>query len=402
MTVWGYSTMLRFLFCLFIPALLIGTASAQGPATPADLEQFQLHDPDSTQVIDFEAWSEILNDIVLRVPASRRRAARGRPQQTGTAIYRGNTSRYRFEGNRVIYHLMDDGYEAAIHEFRLAMEALPNRLDFGSLNSDQQLAYWFNLYNATVIEQIIGQYPESRINRTRAVGTGESLFEAKILNVAGIPLSLDDIRLRIVYPQWDDPRVIYGFHNGSIGGPNIRSEAFRGTEIWRQLDSNATEFVNSLRGVELSDRELRVSQIYGEARSLFPEFESDLHAHLTQFANDNTARQLEGNRPIATDVVEWHIADMTNGVIGCTGSGSPLSTSDTGNSNVVNLASVNCNVLPRTGLVLMQYLFEERLRLIRENRLGTVETIDIDTPADQPIINMAPSFTGNREDPPEG
>jgi hypothetical protein len=394
--------MLRFLSCVFIPALLIGAAPAQNAAVPAGMEQFQAHNPDSTQIIDFEAWSEILNDIVLRVPASRRQAARGRPQQTGTAIYRGNSSRYRFEGNRVIYHLMDDSYEGAIRDFRRAMEDLPNRLDFGSLNSDQQLAYWFNLYNAAVIEQVMGRYPESRINRTRALGTNESLFEAKILNVAGIPLSLDDIRLRIVYAQWDDPRVIYGFHNGSIGGPNIRREAFRGAEVWRQLDSNATEFVNSLRGVELSDRELRVSQIYGEARPLFPDFETDLHVHLARFANSDTARQLEGNRPIATDVVEWHIADMTNGVTGCSGNASPVQTTGTGNPNVVNLSSLNCNILPDTGLILMQYLFEQRLRLIRDHNLGTVDTIDIETPDDQPIINMTPSFAGNREDDPEG
>ncbi|WP_417485014.1 DUF547 domain-containing protein [Maricaulis salignorans] len=394
--------MLRILSCVFIPALLLGAASAQTAATPASLEQFQAYDPESTQVLNFEAWSEILNDIVLRVPASRRQVARGRPQQTGTAIYRGNTSRYRYEGNRVIYHLMDDGYEEAIREFRIAMEDLPNRVDFGSLNSDQQLAYWFNLYNAAVIEQVIGRYPESRINRTRAIGTNQSLFEAKILNVAGVPLSLDDIRLRIVYPQWDDPRVIYGFHNGSIGGPNIRREAFRGTQVWRQLDSNATDFVNSLRGVELSDTELRVSQIYGEARPLFPDFETDLRAHLTRFANDNTARQLEGNRPVATDVVEWHIADMTNGVTGCTGSGSPVEVSGTSNPNVVNLASMNCNILPQTGLVLLQYVFEQRLRLIRENALGTVDTIDIETPSEQPVINMTPSFGGAREETPEG
>ncbi len=394
--------MLRFLSCVFVPALLIGAASAQTAATPASLERFQAQNPDSNQVIDFEAWSEILNDIVLRVPASRRIAGRGRPQSTGSNIYRGNASRYRFEGNRVIYHLMDDSYEAAIRDFRIAMEDLPNRLDFESLSSDQQLAYWFNLHNAAVIEQVMGRYPESRINRTRALDSSESVFEAKILNVAGVPLSLDDIRLRIVYPQWDDPRVIYGFHNGSIGGPNIRREAFRGSEVWRQLDSNATEFVNSLRGVEIADRELRVSQIYSEARSLFPDYETDLRAHLAHFANPDTAIQLEADRPIATDVVEWHIADMTNGVIGCTGSGSPMSVVGSANSNVVNLATLDCNILPETGLVLVQYMFEQRLRLIRENRLGTVETIDIETPHDQPIINMTPSFGGNREDTPEG
>ncbi|WP_417469729.1 DUF547 domain-containing protein [Maricaulis sp.] len=394
--------MLRFLSCLLVPAMLFGAASAQEMQASDGLERFRAHNPDSTQTIDFEAWSEILNDIVLRVPRSRRVPAIGHPETTGSLIYRGNSTRYRFEANRVIYHLIDDDYETAIREFRIAMENLPSRLDFGDLNSDEQLAYWFNLYNVAVIEHIMGRYPETRINRTRALGSGESLFEAKILNVAGVPLSLDDIRLRIVYPQWDDPRVMYGFHNGSIGGPNIRREAYSGAEVWRQLDSNAGEFINSLRGVEINSNRLRVSHNYEDARVLFPDFETDLRAHLAHYANESTTQQLEGDRPLATDVVEWHIADMTNGVIGCTGSGSPMTTSGTNNPNVVNLSTLNCNVIPQTGLFLMQYLFEERMRLIRENRLGTVDTIDIETPSDEPVINLTPSFAGNRQDNPEG
>lgn len=395
--------MMRFLSCLILPLALTGTVSAQEAATAAQLERFEGFNADSTQVIDFAAWTEILGDIVLRVPPSERRPAIGRPNRTGSAIYRGNTTRYRFEGNRIIYHLVDDGYEDAMHEFRVALEHIPDRIDFNNLNSDEQLAYWFNLYNVTVIEQIAGRYPESRINRTRAMGTGESLFEAKVLNVAGVPLSLDDIRLRIVYEQWDDPRVIYGFHNGSIGGPNIRREAFQGATVWRQLDSNANDFINSLRGVELSDDTLRVSHIYAESSRLFPDFDTDLRAHLSHFANVSTSVQLEGNRPIETNVEDWHIADMTNGVIGCTGSGSPMETIDGTSPNIVNVRPMNCNVLPETGQVLMQHVFEQRLRLLRDNPYGIVETTDIPTPDNQPVINLTPSFTSPQpvEEPEE-
>tara|TARA_R110000868_G_scaffold158190_3_gene386127 strand:+ start:8917 stop:10104 length:1188 start_codon:yes stop_codon:yes gene_type:complete len=395
--------MLRYLSCLILPFALTGTALAQDVATPAQLERFRANNPDSSRTIDFDAWSEILGDIVLRVPPSERRPALGRPIRTGTAIYRGNTTRYRFESNRVIYHLVEEDYEAAIHEFRVAMEALPSRIDFSDLNSDEQLAYWLNLYNATVIEQIAGRYPESRINRTRAMGSSQSLFEAQILNVDGVPLSLNDIQQRIVFAQWDDPRVMYGFHNGSIGGPNIRRDAFNGSTVWRQLDSNATDFINSLRGVELSDDSLRVSQLYETARPLFPDFDTDLRAHLTHYANASTSLQLEGNPPIETDVVEWHIADMTNGVIGCTGGGSPVESMGGQSPNVVNIRTMNCNLVPETGQVLLQHVFEQRLRFLRENPYGVVQTTDIDSPEDRPVINMAPSFTRNEPAPqPEG
>ena len=407
---------------LLSSALTMGVAGAQTPAVAsgAGIDTFYAHNPDSGRQIDYTAWSDVLADVVFRVPPSNREPARGRPEVTGTRIYRGNVTRYRYEANRVVYHLMDEPYEQAVHEFRVAMEALPDRIDFNALNRDEQLAYWLNLHNAAVIENILARYPESHIDRTRAAGTREPLFEAKILNVAGVPLSLNDIRLRIVYRLWDDPRVIYGFHNGSIGGPSIMREAFTGEDVWRQLDRNAGEFVNSLRGVERGRDTLRVSELYGEARHLFPDFETDLRAHLSRYANAATAEELAPARPVEADVSAWDIADMTNGVIGCTGSGSPVQISVPRGLNRVNLNNLDCYTMPDTGRVLMEHVIERRIEMWRNGEGGRVYTVDL-TPAqaaaaeaegnapqqqadpDAPQVNLSPSFSGQRsQTPPDG
>ena len=394
-------------------ALATGAVHAQTgtPYAAPGIETFYSYNPASARQLDYTAWSDVLADVVFRVPPSNREPARGRPQTTGSHIYRGNISRYRYEANRVVYHLMDEPYEQAVHEFRVAMEALPDRIDFNDLNRDEQLAYWLNLYNATVIENILARYPESDIDRTRAAGTNEGLFEAKILNVAGVPLSLNDIRLHIVYAQWDDPRVIYGFHNGSIGGPSILREAYRGDRVWRQLDRNAGEFVNSLRGVERGRDTLRVSELYGEARRLFPDFETDLRAHLSRYANEATAEELAPARPVEADVSTWDIADMTNGVVGCTGSGSPVQISVPRGLNRVNLNNLDCYTMPDTGRVLMEHVIERRIEMWRSGEGGRVYTVDL-TPAqaaaaeaegnaaqqddpDAPQVNLSPSFSRN-------
>lgn len=288
---------------------------------------------------------------------------------------------------------MSDEYQDAITTYREELESLPDQIDFSRLSSNEQLAYWLNLHNVAVIEQIMLNYPLTRVNRQNAYGTNENLFEAKILTVAGVPLSLNDIRLRIVYQQWDDPRVIYGFFNGAIGGPEIARNAFDGGTVWTQLDRNADEFINSLRGVEVAQRELRVSHLYREAERFFPDFETDLRAHLARFANAETATQLAPGRPVRATVEDWHIADLINGSRRCTGPGGAAtmySGSPDPASGVVASGTSCSSALPSNALVLLDAVQERRIELLREGRYGEVFTVDIPTDENGNRIQLEP------------
>jgi hypothetical protein len=248
--------MKRVIAAGIVSALMSATATiAQETTDTPELAQFSAYSAHSDSHIDYQVLSDLLRDIIYNVPRASRSTTRTRSIGTGTRTSSANESRYRNDANRVVYHLLSDEYKNAISFYRQDLESIPEQIDLASLSSNEQLAYWMNLHNVAIIEQVMLNYPTTRINRLRAAGTREDVFEAKILTVAGVPLSLNDIRLRIVYAQWDDPRVMYGFFNGSIGSPEIRNEAFDGRRIWSQLDRNAREFVNSLRGVETTRRE---------------------------------------------------------------------------------------------------------------------------------------------------
>lgn len=376
-------------------ALLCSAAAhaAQSSATP--LAQFARHDDTSQTRIDYSAWSELMRDFVLNVPAMDREPERRRSIGTGTRISTANESRYRYEANRIAYHLFSDEYRAAVSDYRAELEALPGQIDFAALSSNEQLAFWFNLHNVAIIEQVMLNYPVTRINRMNAHGTTENVFEAKILTVAGVPLSLNDIRLRIVYAQWDEPGVIYGFFNGSVGGPELSRDAFSGNHVWGQLDRNAREFVNSLRGVEVSRRELRVSHIYREADRLFPDFESDLIAHLRRHADAETAEQLTPGRDIRADVEDWHVADLINGSTRCTGTAGAATMYSTapeaaGRGNEV-ISPVSCAELPTNALLLIGAVRERRLELIEQGRYGEVFVHDIPTDENGNRIRLRPA-----------
>lgn len=365
-------------------ALGCGSAAIAQTAPAADISVFAAHDDSADRHIDYSVLSDLLHDIVLEVPRMDRIPERAPPNMTGTRITTANMTRYRYEANRVIYHAMSDEYKAAITAYRQELEALPSQIDFGGLSRDEQLAYWFNLHNVAVIEQIMQQYPTTYINRLNAVGTREPLFEARFLNVAGVPLSLNDIRLRIVYAQWDDPRVIYGFFNGAIGSPEIRRDAFAGQRVWRQLDANASDFVNALRGVETDRNELRVSHIYAEAARLFPDFDNDLRTHLRRYATGGTVEQLEDGREVRTDVETWNIADMANGSLRCSGAGGPTpmqisSTYRFRDQAYTASSSPSCADMPSNGQIVLNAVQVRRIELIRSGRYGEVITTDIPT-----------------------
>lgn len=394
-------TFLAGIALIAVSTLPVGVTQAQ---TMTDLSVFSQANDNSNMVIDHEGWSVILRGIVLNVPPMDRMPERDRPVLTGTRINTASTSRYRHEGNRVVYHVLNDEYRDAITYMREDLEALPDQFGgLARLSRDEQLAYWFNLYNVTIIEQTMLNYPVHWINRMEAHGTDDNVFDAKILTVEGQRLSLNDIRHGIVYANWDDPRVMYGFFNGSVGSPELRRSAYTGDAIWQQLDSTAREFVNSLRGVEVNNRELRVSEAYDEARVLFPDFEADLRTHLRQYANDETAEQIDIDRPVSAQVSDWQIADMINGSRRCTGVAGPSTMSsfafDSGPQDQPTGVVANCASLPPNAAILLTAVRARRIELINEGRYGEVFTNDLPTiDPDLPAGNADDNAEDNAED----
>ncbi|HEY5775696.1 MAG TPA: DUF547 domain-containing protein, partial [Xanthomonadales bacterium] len=173
-----------------------------------------------------------------------------------------------------------------------------------------QLAYWLNLYNVTVLNEIIKEYPQRNLKKL-SVGKN-SIFSEKILNVAGVPLSLDDIAYTILKNNYNsDPLIIYGLYQGYIGGPNIRKKAYTGNDVWRALKNNANEFINSNRGTYPKDEKtFRVSSLYERNKAFFPDFEDDLRKHLQTYINGDERAELQSASSIRADIDDWTVTDL--------------------------------------------------------------------------------------------
>ena len=359
-----------------LPAILAGAmlagaapAAAQAPLGEAELATFAPSKTPNSDKIDYSIWDEAMKNIVVSMGPSLRESAPRPDPSFGTRRQYGHVSRYRLEGTRVMFSFLDTDVIASFTEYRKDLENTANIVDIQSLSRNEQLAYWINLHNVALVEQIANAWPVRQPKDIMIDGV--PLDEARFITVEGIKLSPRDIREKIVYRHWKDPAVIYGFWRGEIGGPSLQREAFNADNVGRLLIRGAADFINSLRGTQdLGDR-LQVSELYKEAAPYyFPNFEADLRAHLTRYADEPTAALLARTSGADPVIAEHDIADLEGGAR------EPTYSNITSNGQSVSFR------IPQSMAALLKERETKFQEIIRQGRTGTVTFSNIDLPGD--------------------
>ncbi|MGD8681127.1 MAG: DUF547 domain-containing protein [Lysobacterales bacterium] len=294
-----------------VSSLILASANAFG-AKPEVPEPFRGFDPASKYHIKYDDLDYILKRSVVDVGRSDRAKAEAAVAPTGSRMKAKVNRSTAKEGNRFNFEMYKDNDEARqlLLNIQKDLEELPTEAPLKYFNRDDQLAYWLNLYNVTLINQIIKVYPEHKLKKLL---TGRhSILSEKLLKVAGVPLSLDDIEYTILAQNYDhDPLIIYGLYQGIVGGPNIRKVAYNSINVRRLLQDNAAEFINSNRGTySQSDSLFRASSLYDRNRDFFPDFQTDLRKHLLVFLQNPERSELEAAKKIRPDIDDWTITDL--------------------------------------------------------------------------------------------
>jgi hypothetical protein len=344
-------------------------ASAQSAPSDAQLATFAPSRTPNNDGIDYSIWDEAMKNIVVSMGPSLREGAPRPDPSFGTRRQYGHVSRYRLEGTRVMFSFLDSDVIASFTEYRKDLENTANIVDIQALSRNEQLAYWINLHNVAMVEQLAKAWPVRQPRELLVDGV--PLDDARFITVEGIKLSPRDIREKIVYAHWKDPAVIYGFWRGEIGGPSLQREAFNADNVGRLLVRGAADFVNSLRGTQELGSRLQVSELYKEAAPFyFPNFEADLRAHLTRYADEKTSALLASTTGADPVVAEYDIADLEGGVR------EPTYSNITSNGQAVSFR------IPQSMAALLKERETKFQEIIRQGRTGTVTFSNIDLPGD--------------------
>jgi len=152
---------------------------------------------------------------------------------------------------------------------RAGLDRYVNALSTASLAAatrDDQIAFWLNAYNAIVLQTIVDHYPivqRSRDYPPRSVRQIPGAFERLTHRVAGQTVTLDQIEQTIL-SDFHDPRVYFALGRGAVGSGRLRSEAYTGAQLQRQLADDASECLAHAQcvAVDEADNKLKVSSIF--------------------------------------------------------------------------------------------------------------------------------------------
>ena len=270
-------------------ALIAGCfAPRPGSAAPAAQlwQKWSANEPASRTVVDHQPWGTFLSRYLVEEP----------------------------DGiNRLRYGEVSAVDRRALERYLEEMSKVPVR----SLNSAEQFAYWVNLYNALTVKVVLDYYPVASI---RAVSLGASFlpsfitggsgpWQAKLAEIEGEPVALDDIEHRILRPLFKDNRIHYAVNCAAIGCPTLMPEPFTAANRQALLERGARLYVNHPRGAKAEAGGLAVSSIYRWYKEDFGGTWQGVLAHLRQFANPLTARMLAPFETVSADSYDWRLND---------------------------------------------------------------------------------------------
>lgn len=274
-------------------------------------EPFQGATEDSNLEVSYDDLDAFLKAEVLVVGRSTRKKV-SRQATTGTRMRSRINRLTALEGNRFHFEsLQDEEVMDVLTTLKESLEVLPSQIPLSMLSRDEQLAYWLNLYNFTMIYEIGQRELNGSLQDALAYGDESPLLHDKVLTVAGEKLSLHDIQFTILKEKYEEPVVIYGLFQGNIGGPSIRDEAYTGNRVWRQLEDNAVEFINSNRGTYYDGE---ISVYYKHNLPFFDNDKTKLKTHILNYVDeDRYYEEIENASELEFEMSDWQIADLTGG-----------------------------------------------------------------------------------------
>lgn len=144
----------------------------------------------------------------------------------------------------------------------LAAAAKISKADFAKWSTDEQMAFYINLYNAATLKHIIKHYPVTSIKKIG--GWFTSPWKIKFITLFGKKVHLDHIEHEILRVKYSDARIHFALVCAAKSCPPLRAEAYRGATLSAQLDDQGRIFLSdrTKNRVSMVEHRLYLSKIF--------------------------------------------------------------------------------------------------------------------------------------------
>ena len=202
-----------------------------------------------------------------------------------------------------------------------ALQTLRRQLaevDPEALSGPDQLAYWINLYNVSIVALVVDRYP---IESIRDLSTDPivrlNVFKKPHVRVKGGTLSLDEVEHERIRARFRDPRIHFAVNCAAESCPPIRIEPYVGARVDEQLDDQTRRFLAGPRGARLEERDgrvtVRVSKVMDWFAEDFERWAGGRVAFLREHLPPEQSRRLAAARDVELefDDYSWKLNDAS-------------------------------------------------------------------------------------------
>lgn len=208
---------------------------------------------------------------------------------------------------RLRYGDVSKAHREALDSYLAELQEAP----ISTFNRNEQKAYWINLYNAMTVAVVLRAYPIGSILDIRLSNglAGSGPWDAKIMRVEGIELSLNDIEHRILRRHWKDNRIHFALNCASLGCPNLASLPFNASNSEALLNRGASEFIQSKRGVSIDGGTLVLSSIFDWYKEDFGSGNDQVIAFISRYADPMQRSKLRNFKGNPKHQYDWKLND---------------------------------------------------------------------------------------------
>lgn len=213
-------------------------------------------------------------------------------------------------------------YKALKAQDKKTLDNLRSRMaavDVQALSRPDQLAYWINLYNISVVGIVVEGYPVESI---RDLSTDPivrlNVFKKASVQTKKGALSLNDIENTKIRDGFKDPRIHFAINCAAKSCPPIDTEPYIGSQVSAQLDDQVRKFLDGPHGVRLekkgSDLVVHTTKIMDWFKEDFDRWLGGRKAFLIRFVSPDKRKQIEaaGNRvELEYDDYDWKLNDAS-------------------------------------------------------------------------------------------
>lgn len=194
---------------------------------------------------------------------------------------------------------------------------------------EDQLAYWINAYNASVLHLVLHAYPIASVRDVRPpaplffLPRLAGFFVFQRVTLGGEDIDLYDLENRVIRRRFGEPRVHFALNCASSSCPRLPTRAFRAATLEAELERETRRFLAETRNaaVDVDARRLRLSSIFDWYESDFvdwmeaerPAEESSLRGYALLYLPPERAEALRACAACRVEFApyDWSLNDRT-------------------------------------------------------------------------------------------